>query len=396
MRIAVLFERLGPYHHARLQAAAKVCDLTAVEFSRLDETYNWAVESPARPYPVHTLFTDQFATAVDVSEIERRLSAVLSGLNPDAVAIPGWSSAAALTALHWCLERGIVTVMMSASTAHDEPRKWWREAVKRRVVRMASAAVVGGSPHREYVKALGIPEQRVCTGYDVVDNTHFAAGADIARQREESERARLRLPRRYFVACNRFVEKKNLPRLVEAYAHYQRRAGSDAWHLVLLGDGPLRNSVETMVRERGLSEWVRFPGFQQYDELPAYYGLAGAFVQASTSEQWGLVVNEAMAAGLPVLVSNRCGCAPDLIADGINGYTFEPTDVEMLTDRMCAVADDDCDREAMAQRSREIIGNWTPATFAKGLNDAVASAVAATSPVARQWDRALLWALMRR
>ena len=80
------------------------------------------------------------------------------------------------------------------------------------------------------------------------------------------------------------------------------------------------------------------PGFKQYDELPIYYGLAGAFIHASTTEQWGLVVNEAMAAGLPVIVSERCGCAPDLVENGRNGFTFDPYDVDALTHLMLKMA----------------------------------------------------------
>ena len=125
----------------------------------------------------------------------------------------------------------------------------------------------------------------------------------------------LGLPERYFLASARFVPKKNLLRLLEAYAGYRRRAGADAWHLVLLGDGELRGDIERRSALPDLAGAVILPGFRQYDELPAYYGLARAFVHASTTEQWGLVVNEAMAAGLPVLVSDRCGCAPDLVED---------------------------------------------------------------------------------
>ena len=80
------------------------------------------------------------------------------------------------------------------------------------------------------------------------------------------------------------------------------------------------------------------PGFKQYHDLPAYYGLAGAFVHTSTVEQWGLVVNEAMAAGLPVLVSRNCGCAADLVQDGVNGFAFDPLDGDRMAALLTKVA----------------------------------------------------------
>ena len=370
--------------------------MAAIELSRVDRTYAWAVESGNRTYPITSLFEDRDIEDVPTSEAKRRVIDALDAVAPDAVAVPGWSAPAALAAMEWCRRTGKPVVLMSESTAHDEPRRWWREAGKGRVVQMASSALVGGAPHRDYIVRLGIPAERVFLGYDVVDNAHFSAGADAVRENASGERGRLGLPATFFLASNRFIEKKNLPNLLQAYDRYRRRAAPEAWHLVLLGDGPLRAAVEGIVRELNLGGWVRLPGFQQYGDLPAYYGLAGAFVQASTSEQWGLVVNEAMAAGLPVLVSNRCGCAPDLVADGENGYSFDPSDVAALADRMLTVASDSCDREAMGRRSREIIANWIPETFAKGLMDAATAALAAPHPASRLHDRALLWAAMRR
>ena len=163
---------------------------------------------------------------------------------------------------------------------------------------------------------------------------------DRGRRRagDPSFRTRFGLPQRFFLASNRFLPKKNLPGLLRAFAQYRTAAGADPWDLVLLGDGPLRPDVERLIADIGLAGAVHLPGFKQYPELPAYYGLAGAFVHASTSEQWGLVVNEAMAAGLPVLVSDRCGCAPDLVAEGINGFTFPPEDHVRLAGLMSEVA----------------------------------------------------------
>jgi len=139
------------------------------------------------------------------------------------------------------------------------------------------------------------------------------------------------------------------------------------------------------------------PGFKQYDELSAYYGLANVFVHASTTEQWGLVVNEAMVAGLPVIVSNRCGCAPDLVEEGRNGFTFDPYNVDELARLMLKVSRmTENEREAMGRRSREIIKHWTPQTFAENLMKAVETALVAPQPKEALVDKALLWALIHR
>ena len=118
------------------------------------------------------------------------------------------------------------------------------------------------------------------------------------------------------------------------------------------------------------------PGFKQYEELPIYYGLANAFIHASTSEQWGLVVNEAMASGLPVIVSNRCGCAPELVEEGINGFTFDPDDQEQLANRLLEVASLSSDRrQGLGDAGRRIVANFGPERFADGLTHAAEKAL---------------------
>ena len=99
-------------------------------------------------------------------------------------------------------------------------------------------------------------------------------------------------------------------RLLQAYARYREQARGQSWSLVLLGDGPLKPEIKKMVAHLNLESCVHLPGFKQYHELPAYFGLAGAFVHASTTQQWGLVVNEAMAASLPVLSGTAAAARP--------------------------------------------------------------------------------------
>src|SRR5205823_2876752 len=123
-------------------------------------------------------------------EVAARLTAAVAAARPDVVFVHGWAAATARSALRWCLTNRVPAVLMSESTARDEPRRWWKEAAKRRVVRCFAAALVGGTRHREYTVGLGIPPDRVFLGYDTVDNEHFGAGADAARVGPGATRAR--------------------------------------------------------------------------------------------------------------------------------------------------------------------------------------------------------------
>ncbi len=398
MNLAVLFFRFGPYHLARLRAVGAIAELTAIEASGRAGEYDWDVVEAAPNFNRLTLFPDGRHREHPLSVLRTRLDRALSRADPDAVAIPGWDDPAALAALRWCQEHDVPTVVMSASTALDAERRWWREAVKGRVVRNYDAGLGGGTRHVEYLQTLGMPYERTFTGYNVVDNAYFAEGSESARASADTLRCEYELPDRYFLAVGRFIPKKNIDGLLRAYVRYRKRA-DDPWALVLLGSGPLGDDVRRHRREYGLGEHVHLPGFKQYGELPVYYGLADAFVHASRREQWGLVVNEAMAAGLPVVVSDRCGCAPDLVEEGRNGFSFSPSDDGALTEALVRIASPECNQAAMGEASREIIADWRPETFARQLLRAARAArkhATSTSERTSWFDTLLLEALMRR
>jgi glycosyltransferase involved in cell wall biosynthesis len=488
MKIAIIFDNFGPYHLARLGAAAQVCELMAVEVATSSAEYAWkreAQDGGQKPdaggrrtevsgqqgtsnieHPTSNIQTAESAecgaqsgepedgaesrkqktenkkefqlsafsvsafknvtllergTSREVShrELVARLNRALDDFRPQVVFIPGWSSRAAFAALNWCARNNIPAVAMSESTEWDETRASWKEWVKRKLVGLCATALVGGSSHKDYLMKLGMPPERIFFGYDAVDNDYFAQSAREARSAECGVRSKYGLPGHYFLASARFIEKKNLPRLLKAYARYREMAqksedgrqkagntsprpsphsgeGDAPWDLVLLGDGPLRSSILNLRSSLGLDACVHLPGFKQYPELPAYYGLAGAFIHASTTEQWGLVVNEAMASGLPVLVSNRCGCARDLVKDGMNGFTFDPYNVEQLAQLMLKISAFNFPLSAFGSESQRIIADWGPEQFAAWLKQAVECALRVGPVKPTLLQRIILKALLAR
>lgn len=401
-RVSVLFHRLGPYHHARLNAAGQRLAVQAVECCAAENTYQWDKIEGAAAFSRATLTEHDDHSRPWRQAVARRLRAALDESKPQAVVVAGWATADAFAALDWCSQHKIPAVAMSESTAWDERRVAWKEWVKGRLVKKFSAGLAGGTPHAEYLSQLGLPREKIFLGYDIVDNAHFSAKAGEARNQTAALRNKLALPGKFFLASARFVEKKNLPGLIRAYADYRTKSAaagrppSEIWDLVLLGDGALKPQLITLVAELGLQSAVHLPGFKQYGELPAYFGLASAFVHASTTEQWGLVVNEAMASGLPVLVSNRCGCARDLVADGVNGFTFAPENLEELSRRMLEMSAPNFPLGKFGAESRRIISAWGPERFATGLRDAVEAALKNPQPPAGWFDRLLLRLLLLR
>jgi 1,2-diacylglycerol 3-alpha-glucosyltransferase len=388
--LAVIFHRLGPYHYARLSEAARHGPLSAIELSGVDKTYAWSPPPPPPDLERVTLLPEQDSHFVSPMEYVPQLESKLAAIAPAAVALPGWSDPASLAALRWCVKNSVPTILFSASTFSDTRRTWWREAAKRRIVSLCSSGLVGGRRHIDYLSNLGMPRNRIFPGYDVVDNSHFRIGAAHARAKAPEIRKHFGLPERYFLASGRFIAKKNLAYLISAYASYRSTTGSAPWDLVLVGDGKLKADLMNACSASGVTNYVHFPGFRQYDELPTYYGLAGAFVLPSSAEQWGLVVNEAMASGIPVLVSNACGCAPDLVHNGRNGFTFDPNDVTMLSRMMTDIASGHLDLTAMGEASEDIISAWSPAIFANNLWHAFDAAISAPKKLGSVIDSLIL------
>jgi glycosyltransferase involved in cell wall biosynthesis len=428
-RVAVLFHRFGPYHHARLKAAGSRLQVTGVEFSNVDMTYAWDLVEGAEGFNRVMLFSGTAVNDLPASRIFSRVGQALDQIRPQAVAIPGWYDRCSLAALRWCGSRGVPAVVMSETTAWDIERKWLKEALKRRLIKLCAAGLVGGKAHAEYLEHLGIERDKIFFGYDAVDNDYFAAEAAEVRSQRSEARSQRGLPENFFLASARFIQKKNLSRLIEAYALYRQKAESREqkaeirsqdtssglqppspqsgegiaesgkrkaaiWDLVLLGDGPLHETLNSQLSTLNLHDHVLLPGFKQYDELPIYYGLASAFIHASTIEQWGLVVNEAMASGLPVLVSNRCGCMLDLVQEGRNGFSFDPYNIEALAHLMLKISADNFPLSEFGSASRQIVETVGVSAFAEGMSGAVSRALRNPVPNYSLIDSIYISALM--
>lgn len=387
MHAAVLFINIGFYHAARLRATFEAFNdlgwrLTTMQLTDDTLEHPWGNAEAIITFPVVTLIPIGSVPKgrhqlpdVPAGEIERRLAE----LKPDVVFLPGWSFALSVTALRWCRRNNVPAVVMSESKRDDDKRTWWKEMLKSLLyVRKFSAALVGGNVHADYVASLGLPREKIFTGYDAVDNDHFLKTADMARSDVSAVRKRYpSIPERpYFLVVLRLIPRKNVERLLKAYTLYRSTASGMPWDLVICGQGEQKTQLEEAVRLGGLDEFVHFPGFVSYHDVGFWYGLAEAFVHPALNEQWGLVVNEACAAGLPILCSMTVGARYDLVREKVNGFLFNPEDIDDIAQSLLRMHETPPDtRKCMGDESRLIVQLCSPKTFASGF---VAAARVAT------------------
>ncbi|MDM3850549.1 MAG: glycosyltransferase family 4 protein [Aphanizomenon gracile PMC649.10] len=333
-KIAILFANYGPYHIARLASAyhagqSRGWNVFGIELARSGEEYPWQTTLNNIPFKLITVSQTYSYEKAPKFLLIQNLLKTLTAIQPDVLAIAGYSEPAMIAAFIWGKLNKKTLILLSESKEDDAPRQLPKEWLKKQIINNYHAAVVGGKPHQRYLQNLGMTPSSIAGGYDVVNNQVF-----------HPERIRVLsspLNQPYFLTINRFVAKKNIPFILEAYAEYRHQLGDSAWNLVLCGDGELRSQIEAQITQLNLNAHVHLPGFLQETEILPYFAHAKCFIHASRQEQWGLVVNEAMAAGLPVLVSNRCGCYEDLIIEGVNGFGFNPACVPDLVDLMINV-----------------------------------------------------------
>jgi 1,2-diacylglycerol 3-alpha-glucosyltransferase len=362
IRVLWIVSNIGPYHHARFNALAKIgrIDLVVGEIAGKLGKYPWT-RLAGGGYTRKTLFSEATIESLQPALVASRLIRLLIHTRPDVCVVTGyshlWEKATAIRAKTW--EKVSLTTFVT--TELDRLRSSWKETLKSLLLRSFFDGVIcAGSRSRDYLLKLGVRYDRIKVCGNVVDNYHFA---------KPRERRNPFLPEGpFFVAVTRFSPEKNLPALLDAYASYAARAegqGDTPWPLVLCGSGPLDVEIRARAEHVAKGRTV-FLGFIGYDELPEVYQRAGCLVLPSISEPWGLVVNEAMAAGTPVLVSASCGCAPDLVQRGENGFVFSPTNIKELTGLMERVtAMPEVERIEMGRRGQKIVASFTPVDWAE-------------------------------
>jgi len=371
-RMVVITEIIAPYRIPVFNALARQpgIDLHVIFLAETDPTQRqWLV------------YRDEIQFSSEVLPSWRRrinnhnvllnwgIDSALEQASPEAIICGGYNYLASWEALRWAERRDLRFLLWVESTSRDFRRGYpWVESLKTRFLHRCDGFVAAGISSAQYLRNYGVPHQAIFTAPNAVDTEFFRRSAAIARANADSYRRALGLPGRYFLSVGRLVQEKGIFDLLKAYASLDPQL-RDQFGLVLVGDGPARTELErrAAAMQGGL---VQVAGFAQREQLAIYYALAELFVFPTHSDPWGLVVNEAMACGLPVISSSAAGCAADLVEDHYNGRVVEVRDVKQLAAVLSHLARDPELRSRMGQRSQERIDCYSPQACAAGMTAA--------------------------
>jgi len=305
----------------------------------------------------------------------------LQHFRPDVVVIGGYSSLTNLQTYWQFKLQGKGIVMWGEATDRAEASRIRRLLLPliRKLYRKADACLASSTSARKLYLSYGVAQDRIFLSPLAADNSFFHSVSRLDSVERVRIRASLGLTDKPVVLyVGRLVETKGVDLLIDALARLQQEKGIFA-HLLLVGDGPLRPNLERRCRQVGIS--AHFAGYVEQQYLPRFYGVADVFVLPSYYEPFGLVLNEAMACQLPVVVSDRVGAADDLVVNGRNGYIFPAGDCFKLAEALERLLEDPTLCRAMGHASWEIIKEWDLERAVQGFVDAIT--LAASNRTAR-------------
>ena len=297
----------------------------------------------------------------------------------DALWIHGYASVNSLLAILAANALGIPVLLRAESWLADRARSPWTLAAKSLFFRLLGSGIAAvlpiGTVNSDYwTHYFGSSVPQFVMPY-AVNNEYFAQLAEGALPREQELRAELMLdPKRPVILfASKLQARKHADHLLEAYRGFiENRAQQDRPYLVIVGDGEQRTALQARTLELGLDD-VRFAGFRNQSELPSFFQLANVFVLPSQHEPWGLIVNEAMAAGCAVIVSTDVGSHADLVTDGVEGCVFPVGNIAALTDALRRVFVTPETAVGMGQCARDRVRSWSFEEDVQGLRAALAA-----------------------
>ena len=375
-KTVILTEIIAPYRIPvfNVLASRAGLDLHVIFLAETDETLRqWRIHKDEICFSHSILPSWRWRAGRTSFLINRGLWSALNKADPQVIICGGYNYAASWEALLWARRHGVPFVLWSESNRHDaRAGRAWVESLKAYFFRHCDGFVVPGKASFEYLKMLGCVEASISIAPNAVDNSFFATRAESTIGHATEFRDRLKLPSRFILFVGRLVPEKGVFDLLQAYAKLESDVRSEIG-LVFAGNGS--SGVELAQQAKRINPGVVcFPGFAQREDLAGLYALAECLVLPTHSDPWGLVVNEAMACGLPIIVSSVAGCSADLVEDGWNGYVVAPRDAERLSVAINSLVRQPELKQRMSRHSSERIRNYSPEACADGLAAAAISA----------------------
>ncbi|TAE41567.1 MAG: glycosyltransferase family 1 protein [Runella slithyformis] len=338
MRILIVHNQLWAHYKSKLfsdlcqlapQFGAEV-HVAQIALSEKSRANMGEAQENTYKYNYEVLFNDSLEN-VSTWQRTRALFKKMRQYKPDVLNLTGYYDPAQLLLLFYAKILGVKVIISNESNVRDSKRHYLKEKFKQFVLNWADGFFCFGQSSAAYLEQLGVqPRQILTRKAAVVDNERLQLEYELAHVKRNEQKQKLGLKPHNFIFVGRLIAPKNLLLLIQAFNQLPK---NHDWGLILLGEGDQKADLQQFCEQNKLHQ-VRFLAGVAWYQVPHYLALADVFVLPSISEPWGLVVNEALVCGLPVVVSENCGCVEDLVKNGKNGFVFDPNQVDELTEKL--------------------------------------------------------------
>jgi glycosyltransferase involved in cell wall biosynthesis len=307
-----------------------------------------------------------------VGGLQPRVIKALLELRPDVVIMHGYTLPTNILALLVCKAFRVPVLLRGDSRRRKRASPFSRVValIKKLILRLFDGFLAIGTLNKQYYSANGIDDIRVFHAPLCVDNAAFQLGVAHATVRR-AKRDSLRLNEDHVVIlfASKLSPRKRAADVVKAFAAIA--TSHPLMRLVIAGSGETSSALQKQSEMSGLVDKIRFVGFVNQSELPSFYAMSDLFVFPAENEPWGLVLNEAMAAGLPVIVSDDVGAGTDLVLGRGTGYIYAVGDCSALSAALESLGADREQRRVMAKRAREVVREWDVTACVDGILQAI-------------------------
>jgi glycosyltransferase involved in cell wall biosynthesis len=373
LKIAIIHTDFGLYWCARLKALTEVLaksgfEIFIIEISGISSHLSWELENRCFNSDWICLFPGRSMQEISSREAKSSVMNKLDVIKPDILISGPIAFPSGAAAVDWSVKNSKRLIVFDDARIEDVPRPVWINYIKRLVYSPVNAIFC---PSKNCIKTFnffGFQREEIFYGVNAVDNDFW--NKDCHKKTNNKEATN------YFLAVGRLIPKKNFIFLLKVYKKYIQQARDNYYNLIIIGEGSEEKSLKSYIVENGLNKYVSIQKFVSPEKLKERYKNASLLILPSKyGETWGLVVNEAMASGLPVLVSRQAGCASSLVLEGVNGFAFSPENEDQLADLLIYISTlSYAERKLMGEASREIINEYGINNFCEGLSRAIAYA----------------------
>jgi len=374
LRVAILTEIISPYRIPVFNQLATYpeIDLKVIFASETEARRHWHVQKEQIQFSYEVLPGRVVAKTYQNGSLFFNPT-IISSLHRgkyDVIIFGGYHHPSYWLALAYCKVFGKQIILWSESTIRDfRLKSIFRHNLKKLIIKSFNRYLVPGSAQRDYLRTFDIIPSAIWIAPNAVDIHFFTTSSEQHSKQKDIIKRSFGISGNVVLSVGRLIDEKGIDDLLHAFEQITRKHGKHYATLVIVGSGEGENRYREFVQLHDLP--ILFVGFQQQENLPRYYAIADVFVFPTHTDPWGLVLNEAMACGLPIISSSAAGAIDDLVKHGDNGFIHTARDVTTIANYIETLLDSPEIMRKMGERSKEIIQNYTPEKCAIGFRNVI-------------------------